>query len=149
MKSVVNPDKAKIKFSFKVGFIAFWALFLAVSAFGEDIKTINIVTPSWKAQTNRDGTGLYFDIVRSVYEPVNIKMEYNFVPWARAEKMIKGKKADAMLCASEKKDRLTPKYPMIVENISALFRKENIKWEGLKSLNGKSAVWLRGYAFPA
>ncbi len=149
MKSITSLlNKAKI--SRKLGFIAFLVLFIAVSAFGEDIKTINIVTPSWKAQTNKDGTGLLFDIIRSVYEPVNIKMEYKFVPWARAEKMIQEKKADSMLCASKKEDRLTPNYPMFVEYICALFKKENIKkWEGLKTLNGKSAIWLRGYAFPA
>lgn len=134
-KATSLPGKAEIRASFKLGFITLVVLLIAVSAFGKDIENINIVTPSWKAQTNKDGTGLFFDIVRSVYEPVGIKMKYKIIPWARAEKIIQSKKADAMLSASKRKDRLTPRYPMFIENTSALFKKEKIKkWEGLKTL---------------
>ncbi len=153
MKRVVNSllGKAKIRVSFKLGFIAFLAflaLFMTGSAFGEDIKTINIVTPSWEGDTNKDGTGFLFDIVRRVYKPAGIKKKKKIVPWARAEKMIQQKKADEMLCARKKKDRLTPKYPMLVEHACTVFKKENIKkWEGLKTLKGKSIIWLRGYDF--
>jgi hypothetical protein len=56
-------------------------------------KTIFIVTPEWDGQTNKDGTGLFFDIVRSVYEPEGIKMKFEIVPWKRAELMVISDKA--------------------------------------------------------
>jgi polar amino acid transport system substrate-binding protein len=124
---------------------------MAAAAFGADadkITTIRIATPSWPGQTNEDGTGLFFDIVRGVYDPAGIKMEFEIVPWKRAEKMIESNEADAMLSALRRKGRLTPKYPMWIEYTGAVFKKDNItNWKDKQSLNGKKAVWLRGYDF--
>ncbi|GBC62113.1 ABC transporter substrate-binding protein [Desulfonema ishimotonii] len=124
------------------------ALLMTTSAFGEKITSIRIATPSWESQTNRDGSGLIFDIVRSVYEPVGIKMDYKLVPWKRAEAMLSSNRADAMLSARKRKDRLTPEYPMWTEYTAAVFRKDNITaWSGIKTLEGRKAIWLRGYDF--
>ncbi|WP_166405087.1 substrate-binding periplasmic protein [Desulfonema ishimotonii] len=123
-------------------------LLMPVSAFSEEITSIKIVTPAWESQTNEDGTGLLFDIVRNVYEPVGIKMEYEIVPWKRAEVMLAAKRADAMLSARKRKDRLTPEYPMWMEYTAAVFRKDNVTdWNGVKTLEGKKSIWLRGYDF--
>lgn len=139
------------RFFFKAGLILSALLLSAVSVFGEEpgkITEIHIVTPEWEGQTNKDGSGLFFELVRKVYEPSCIKMTYEIVPWKRAEKMINGEKADAMLSARKRKGRLTTKYPMFVEHTAALFRKDNIKeWKGTDTLDGKRAVWMRGYDF--
>ena len=127
------------------------AFFPTLSVFGNEIgkiTEIRIVTPAWPDQTNEDGTGLFFDIVRSVYEPVGIKMTYEIFPWKRAEAMIASAEADAMLSALKRKDRLTPEYPLWVEYTAVVFRKDKIKeWNGLKTLDNKRTVWLRGYDF--
>ena len=73
------------------------ALLSAVPVSGGEIKTIHIVTPAWPDQTNEDGNGLFFDIVRSIYEPAGIKMKYEIVPWKRAELMLNSNRADAMV----------------------------------------------------
>ncbi|NJL58376.1 MAG: transporter substrate-binding domain-containing protein [Desulfobacteraceae bacterium] len=121
----------------------------AVSAFGQQadkIDVIHIATPEYKDQTNKDGTGLYFDIVRGVYEPEGIKMTFEIVPWKRAEKMLEDKQADAMVSAIRKKERLTPKYPMFMEYLAAFFKKETVgEWKGIQSLNNRTAIWMRGY----
>lgn len=144
-----------MKFFFKAGLILILSLYSVTSAFGGDadkIKAIHIATPEWDGQTNKDGTGLFFEIVRKVYEPAGIMMTYRFVPWKRAQKMVSSGKADAMLCvwekhAKENKQRI-PKYPMFVEYTGAAFKKDNIKkWKGVPSLTGKRAVWLRGYNY--
>lgn len=135
----------------KTVFSLFLALLASASVFGEEIGTIHIVTPSWEGHTNEDGTGLFFDIVRSVYEPVGIKMEYEFVPWKRAEHMVADNEADAMLCVVEQNistDMLSPRYPMVVEYTAAVFKKEKIQeWKGIESLADKHLVWLRGYDY--
>lgn len=133
---------------FKAGLTLLLAMAFTVPAAGEDIRTIRIVTPSWEGQTGKDGTGLFFDIVRSVYEPVGIKMRYEFVPWKRAEKMLSSKEADAMLDVHRQNvgdEMLMPKYPMVVDYVVAVFKKGRFGWKGPESLSGKNAIWLRGY----
>ncbi|WP_319522284.1 transporter substrate-binding domain-containing protein [uncultured Desulfosarcina sp.] len=113
---------------------------------------IDIATPQWDGQTNADGSGLFFEIVKRVYSPEGIEMKFNFVPWKRAQLMVSDKQADAMLCvwrehAQEEGQRI-PRWPLFVEYTAVVFKKDRISsWDGLKSLDGKSAVWLRGYDY--
>ncbi len=118
-------------------------------AAGQDIKNIKIVTPEWEACTHKDGTGLFFEIVRNVYEPEGIKMEYEFVPWKRAVYIVEEKKeADAYLSRMKDSDHLAPDYPLWVEYAAAVFRKDHIgEWKGIATLSGKTAVWMRGYDY--
>lgn len=144
--SVSSKGKMNVKSFFKTGLILFFVLFLAISAFGKEIKTIQIVTPEWPGQTNKDGTGLFFDIVRSVYEPAGIKMEYRIVPWKRGEKMLASKKADAMLDVLSYKEINRGKYPMNVLFMGVAFKKGKVaNWHGPKTIANKKVVWLRGY----
>jgi len=144
-----EEEKTHDEFFFKAGFMVLWALLSTVSASGEEvgkIKTIHIVTPPWPDQTNKDGTGLFFDIVRKVYEPVGIKMKYEIVPWKRAEKMIGSNKADAMVDVLRINAVITPKHPMNVIPEYVVFKKERgKKWEGIKSLELGRTAWFRGY----
>ena len=118
------------------------------------IKRIDVATPQWDGQTNADGTGLFFDIVRRVYSPVGIELQYRFVPWKRAQKMVDFGEADAMLCVwrehAKEEGQAIPRFPLFVEYTAVVFRKDRIKtWQGLSTLDGKSAVWLRGYDYHA
>lgn len=130
-------------------------IFSDVSLFGQELdknKIIFIVTPEWEGQTNKDGTGLFFDIVRSVYEPEGIKIKFEIVPWKRSEFMVISNKADALLDSYKEnivgKDMLAPEYPMVVESSAAVFRKDKIPaWNGPESLENMRAIWLRGYDF--
>ncbi|WP_207681881.1 substrate-binding periplasmic protein [Desulfonema magnum] len=135
----------------KTGFILFLTLSLSAFAFGQDIKIIHVVTPSWEGFTNKDGTGLFFDIVRKVYEPVGIKMKHEIVPWEHAETMVGSGKADAMLSVAVQnigKEMLAPKYPMVIEYTVAVFKKSKIgEWRGLETLGGRQAIWIHGYDF--
>jgi len=116
------------------------------------IQRLQIVTPQWEAQTNEDGTGLFFEIVRRVYEPEGIQISYHFTPWKRARSMVSSKEADAMLCVwredAREEGQLTPRFPLFVEHTAAVFRKDVIAhWSGIKTLDGKRAVWIRGYDY--
>lgn len=69
---------SEIKRIFHHALIFFLIFFPAASVSGEDtdkITDIHIATPLWEGQTNKDGTGLFFDIVRSVYEPAGLTMK--------------------------------------------------------------------------
>ncbi len=114
----------------------------------EEINTIHIATPAWANQTHANGTGIFFEIVKAVYEPAGIKMEWTITTWNRAERMIKSGKADARLAvARTSEDQLMPRYPLYVDYTAVVFTKGALDWQGLQSLDGKRAVWPRGYDF--
>ncbi|GBC59989.1 hypothetical protein DENIS_0931 [Desulfonema ishimotonii] len=118
----------------------------------EKTDGLHIVTPLWEKQTNEDGTGLFFEIVRSVYELAGIEMEYKIVPWKRARNMVNKNQADAMLCAwredAQKQGQRIPEYPMFTEYTAVVFKKARIEdWKGVPSVRSKNAVWLRGYDY--
>ena len=114
----------------------------------DKITTIQIVTPAWKNQTHEDGTGLFFEIVRAVYEPFGIKLKHDIMPWKRASYMVKNRETDAMLCVLQDSEFLIPQYPLFVDYTVVLFKKKNIReWKGLETLQGKTAAWPRGYDY--
>ncbi|MBD3327484.1 hypothetical protein GF339_23065, partial [candidate division KSB3 bacterium] len=112
------------------------------------ITEIHIVTPAWEEFTNEDGTGVWFEIVRAVYEPVGITMTYEFAPWKRAMEQVASAEADAFLGEYESETFLMPRYPLDVERTAVVFKKGTVPtWEGSPSLVGKNVVWLRGYDY--
>ena len=135
----------------RLGIVMYLMICLAFPIFAQDeenIKSIHVVTPSWEGYTNKDGTGLWFEILRAVYEPVGIQMTYEFVPWKRAMDEVLSNKSDAILGEYENENLLMPRYPLDVERTAVVFTRENIKaWNGLKTLEGKNVVWLRGYDY--
>ena len=113
---------------------------------------IHVVTPEWERQTNRDGSGLFFDIVRAVYQPAGIAMTYTFFPWKRCQATVNAKRADAMLCVwqahARKQNQLIPRFPIFVEKTVAVFKNASrFNWHGIHTLDYKRAVWLRGYDY--
>ena len=142
---------------YQCGFVTISILLMLCSGLSDDsfartektdtITTIHIVTPAWANQTHEDGTGLFFEILRKVYEPVGITMEFEIVPWKRAKMMIDTNQADARLAILRtSNEQLIPQYPLYVDYTVAIFKKEKIQeWKGIETLDGKRAVWMRGY----
>ncbi len=141
-----------------------WRLFLSLAAVllgmavltcpvraETEITEIRIATQVWEDFTNQDGTGLYFDLLRAVYEPAGIELRYQFVPWKRAEVMIRQQEADALLAAfynPSYEKTLYPRYPMDSEQIYALFEKSAVdQWQKQKSLENQMVAWPRGYNY--
>ncbi len=114
----------------------------------ENITSISIATPAWKNQTHQDGSGLFFDIVRAVYAPLGMTLEYRIVPWKRAVHLVESREVDAMLCVLQDSQFLIPQYPLFIDYTAVLFKKQRIpEWKGLETLDGKTAAWPRGYNY--
>ncbi len=98
--------------------LAVYAVVLAEpsTGLGQDrkINNIQIATPQWDGQTNKDGTGLFFEIVKRIYEPEEIKVDVVFCPWKRAQSRVSSGKSDAMLCVwrehAAQQKQLIPQY---------------------------------------
>ena len=139
---------------FTQGMILGLILCIATGAYAleaEKTETIHIATPVWEGQTNEDGTGLFFDIIRAVYEPAGIKMKFQIMPWKRAVQTLLSGRADAVLdmyLEDLETDMIAPKYPLLKEFTVAIFKKERIKdWKGAESLSGLDLIWIRGYNY--
>ena len=146
--------KAKSGIIFVQGMVLFSVLCIAAGAYALEagkIETIQIATPAWDGQTNEDGTGLFFDIIRAVYEPAGIKMKFQIMPWKRSVQEMLSGRADVVLDMYREdleKDMIAPKYPLLKEFTVAIFKKERITdWKGAESLRGLDLIWIRGYNY--
>ncbi len=128
-----------------------WAL--AALSSSTPVEHISIVTESWESYTNKDGSGLYLDITRAIYEPLGIRVDVDFMPFTRAMFTIENQSADAMYGTySEEIERkpflLTPENPIDVEQTIAIFKRDRIgQWQGETSLKEKELAWVRGYDY--
>ncbi|THB79506.1 MAG: hypothetical protein D3926_10785 [Desulfobacteraceae bacterium] len=124
----------------------------AFSESSKGIEQIKIVTPEWNNQTNRDGSGLFFDILKQVFAPHDISMAFDLVPWKRAQSLVNAGSSDAMLCVwaqhAREEGQITPRYPLFIEHTAVIYKKEKIHpWNGISSLDQRSAIWLTGYDY--
>ena len=113
-------------------------------------KEIFIVTESWEDLTNKDGSGLYFDLVRMVYEPAGISVKTKTYPYARSMMMVEKKRADAWLGSylDEEDYAIYPKYYFDQDSVTAMFKKDKFKnFNGISSLKDTNVCWIRGYDY--
>lgn len=116
-------------------------------------SSIDIATESWDLYTNTDGTGLFLDITRAIYEPRGIQVEVEFVPYKRALHLLEQQKADAMYgtYSTEKEGKpylSTPRMPIDKERTVAMFdQARNGGWSGQASLKNAQLAWVRGYDY--
>jgi len=141
-------DKLKFIFGLVQLLILFFISTCVAFAEENEISTIDIVTPVWEGITNRDGTGLYFELLQMVYEPVGIEVTIEFVPWARAVKRVDSKSRDAMLGSYNTVDAFFPRYPLDTEYSAVVYKKGSVeKWNGVNTIENKAVVWVRGYNY--
>ena len=141
-------DKLKVVFGLGQILILFFISTCAAFAEENKISTIEVVTPAWEGITNRDGTGLYFELLQMIYEPVGIEVAIEFVPWVRAVKRVDSKSSDAMLGSYNTVDALFSRYPLDTEYTAVVYKTDSVeKWNGVNTIENKAVVWVRGYNY--
>ncbi len=129
--------------------LLFIILILQFNLFANDnIKNVVVVSESWDHYTNKDGSGLYFDIVRAIYEPIGIDVSIKIYPYSRSSNMIKNKKADFWLASyiDEEDYAVYPKYYFDQDVITAMYKTKKFpNFSGEESLRNKNVCWIRGY----
>ncbi|PHR58901.1 MAG: hypothetical protein COA44_01790 [Arcobacter sp.] len=131
-------------------FILIFLIFFSSFLWAEVDKQIIIATESWKGATNRDGTGLYWEIMQRVYEPLGYSIIKKHVSYSEATELVHSNNADIFLAAykDEKSFALYPKYYFDQDIVVAIFRHETIEeWKGKESLDGLTLGWIRGYDY--
>lgn len=115
----------------------------------DNIKSISVVAPEWEGFTNADGSGLYWEVLKAVYEPVQVKVKTAIVPWNRAMKMVTKYRVYNAIVGENKnteEELLFPDYAIDVEYMSVLSKaSRNLPWDGTASLAGKKVGWIKDY----
>lgn len=109
---------------------------------------IHLVSDAWHGLTRKDGTGLYFDLIRAVYARRQIKLRINIYPYARTVQAVKDKRADAWVASfmNEKDFALYPRWHFDRNVQQVLFRKRpGYTFAGTSDLRGQRVAWLRDF----
>ena len=120
------------------------------AAAGSTPAEIILVSEEWANATNKDGTGLYWDIFRAVYEPVGIKTRFIIRSYKGSVSLVKKRQADAVVGIHPEKIQgaISSKYPFAKDYVFALFKKNKIdQWNGPETLKNKKIGWIKGYSF--
>lgn len=125
------------------------AVIAAAPAYAVD--TIRVSSEQWDDATHRDGSGLYWDILRAAYEPAGIEVQRRIVPYARSirEVTVTGK-ADAWVASymDEVDGPLYPEWHFDADYVGAVYNPDLVSGiDGQSTLAGREVGWMRGYAY--
>jgi len=111
---------------------------------------ITLASEEWKNATHSDGSGLYWDIFRYVYEPIGITVKTVSIPYETAVNYTERGRADAWVGSyiDEKEFPLYPSWHFDIDVISVMFTSEKAdQFQGANSLNNQRVAWIKGYDF--
>jgi len=117
---------------------------------GNTPSEIIMASEEWANATNRDGTGLYWDIFRSVYEPVGIKTKFIIQSFKGSVSLVMTKQVDAAVGIYPEmiEGPLFSQYPFVKDYVLVLFNKNRVaQWNGQKTLQNRKVAWIKGYAY--
>lgn len=119
---------------------------LAEQALPADIQ---LVSEYWIGHTNRDGTGLAWDIMRQVFEPAGVQVSFRIMPYTRSIGLVQRGEADAWLGSYRDEigeQVVYPHWPYDADRIAALGL-DSKPVPTLASLGRFRLAWMRGYDY--
>jgi len=114
------------------------------------IQKIDVVSEELEELSNADGSGLYFDLIRKIYEPLGIKVNIIIFPYIRSVNMVKLKKADFWLGSyiDEEGFAIYPYTPYDYDQVTAMYNPKLFpEFTDINSLKSKNVCWIRGYNY--
>lgn len=107
-----------------------------------NIKKVVTTSPSWDTFTNRDGTGLYHEIMQKVFSLHGITVEHLYSKSGRSEKLVADNQADIMMCDDKPYPSLVMgRYPMYQNDFYVFYKKERIgTWRGEETLRDREVL---------
>ena len=116
----------------------------------ENINMILVTAESRHHATEEDGTGLYWDILRAVFEPQGIQVASYNTSFGRAIGLVRYRQADAIVGVYEREadthGLLLPDMHLDSDVVSVVFKKGHISWQGWQALDGLHIGKVRGYS---
>lgn len=125
------------------------AVMLAAHAELQRPSEIQVASEVWEGHTNADGTGMAWDILREVFEPVGVVLHIQSVPYTRAVGLVQRGSVDAWVGSYRDEvgqGVLYPRWHYDYERVSALGLRDRPA-PTLDTLGELRLVWLRGYEY--
>ncbi|QJB56042.1 transporter substrate-binding domain-containing protein [Pseudodesulfovibrio sp. zrk46] len=118
------------------------ALSIPMEGYAVDIKEVVSTSPAWQTFTNRDGSGLYHEVLREVFGLYGIPVRHVYAKSGRSEELLLENEADMMTCDDSAQPPLVlGRYPMYENDYFVFFKKERIgQWSGNDSLRDKEIL---------
>lgn len=113
-------------------------------------KPLQIYSEEWEGFTATDGSGLYLDLVREIYQPLGYQLNIHIVPYKRSLDMVRHGGGDLALGVYEQEvdDLRYPRYAMFADDVSVLMQdKWAAAWQGEQSLSDQRVLWQRGWGY--
>lgn len=107
-------------------------------------KPIRWVTDSWPNYTNQDGTGLYHELIRSIFYEAN-ELNVQYTPWLRSLELVKSGSADLTGAMPLNPAFIMSKHVVLSQPISLLVRKNRYAKLSESDLPKLVGVWRSGY----
>ena len=113
-------------------------------------RTLIFAAPMWEGYTHKDGTGLYWELLKEVYEPLGFTLRLKNLPWNRSMKLMsKYRTVDGVPGEGldSDYDNLTfSKYPLEPEYLALISNKGKVKdFDEKPSLTGLVVGMRKGY----
>jgi len=110
---------------------------------------IRLASDVWEGHTERDGTGLAWDILRRVFEPAGVAVQIQSVPYTRSIGLVQRGEADAWV--GSYRDEVSehviyPRWHYDADQISVLGLASQ-PVPTLETLGRWRLVWVRGYEY--
>lgn len=114
-----------------------------------NVPMISVVAPDWEGYSSESGEGLYWDIIRAIYEPVGVRVKLNTAPWNRALKMVTRYRT-YMAIPGEYLDSteplIFPQYPLEREKlVSVSLKSRKLQLNTIKQFQNLTVSWRKGY----
>lgn len=132
------------------GLILLLALAPLVRA-NEPPNEIHVVGEVWRDYSNADGSGLAWDLLRKVFEPVGVRLHGQSVPYTRSVGLVQRGEADAWIGAYRDEidsGVIYPRWHYDDDHIVALGLKSTPA-PSLDTIGSYRLAWMHGYGFQA
>ncbi|WP_339669634.1 hypothetical protein [Dasania marina] len=122
-------------------------------------QTLYVVAKEWLGYTEKNGHGLYFNLIKRIYETEGYTVKTQIMPFKRAIGYINLAKADILLADDDLQylaklntyqieKILQPLYPLNNALITAIYPKATgLNWPSIRSNNKLTLAWINGYGY--
>lgn len=134
---------------FRTVLLAVMLLVAGSGAMAREAPTqVRLVSEEWLDYTNKDGTGLAWDVMRKVFEPAGVKLKPQSAPYSRAVGLVKRGEADAWVGSykEENPNNLYPRWHFDMYHIYALGLASKPA-PTLDNIGQFRLAWVRGYDY--
>ncbi|MCV2884571.1 transporter substrate-binding domain-containing protein [Aestuariibacter sp. AA17] len=128
-------------------------LFMSVLLFSANlfasVKSASVCAPEWEFYTEKNGSGLYHDIWKEVFEKHGVAIEMTYSVYERCEKGLSDSPAqyDVMPGCYESDPGLKSDIELGIELLTIVFDPSRQTWNDKTSLSGKNVAWEQGFTF--